>query len=66
MDKFEIITQAFDQVESDLKDSLERGEIDEKQHAVSLAALLKQRIEKLCEAVPGFREEFDRLLKEEK
>ena len=62
LDTFEIITRTFDQVESDLGRARERGEMDEKEYALSLATLIKERMERLCDEVPGFREEFDRML----
>ena len=61
-DKLAIITRAFDQLESDLKSAYERGEMDERHYDVSRVMLEAQRFEKLCDEVPGFREEFNRTL----
>jgi hypothetical protein len=60
---FEIITRAFDQVESDLEDARKLGEMDEREYSMSRAVALKERIERLCDEFPGFREELDRLLR---
>ncbi|HTJ09364.1 MAG TPA: hypothetical protein VL393_06715 [Candidatus Binataceae bacterium] len=60
---FEIITRTFDQVESDLEDARKLGEMDEREYSMSRAVALKERIERLCDEVPGFREELDRLLR---
>jgi hypothetical protein len=60
-DTFEIITRTFDQVESDLRRARERGEIDEREYTLSLAMLLKERVQRLCDEVPGFQEKFNRL-----
>ena len=65
LDTFEIITQTFDQVESDLERANARGEMDEREYAMSLVGLLYQRIQSLCDEVPGFREELDRFLDED-
>jgi hypothetical protein len=60
---FEIITRTFDQVESDLEDARKLGEMDEREYSMSRAVALKERIERLRDEVPGFREELDRLLR---
>ena len=62
LDTFEIIKRTFDQVESDLERARERGEIDEREYTLSLAMLLKEHVQKLCDEVPGFQEKFNRLL----
>jgi hypothetical protein len=60
---FQMINRTFNQVESNLEDARERGEMDEKEYAMTRAVALNERIETLCGEVPGFREELDRLLR---
>jgi hypothetical protein len=61
-DTFEIITRTVEAVESDLRRARERGEIDEREYTLSLAMLLKEHAQRLCDEVPGFQEEYNRLL----